>query len=125
MFPNIPAGRENPLDRKQLRWLLILLAVIMVALVAVVVRKQGQSDRLAPISVVENGKNMTPAPTEAEIQAQLDALAKRDAKSLSPLPTEAEIKKQLEMLAREDKKNPAPKPTQEEIQKQLEMLSKQ
>ncbi len=126
MFVDRPIG--DSLKRKQLKWLLATFTAVMVVLVLVYVFTQNRAmDADTPVLVKTGGEAgaVSTKPTEADIQKQLEILAKEDAENPAPKPTEADIQKQLEALAVEDAKNPAPKPTQEEIAKQLEMLSKQ
>jgi len=125
MFVDKPVGVQNPLDRKQLKWLLGILTAVVVGAVVWYAVLQGRSSTLAPVvSEPKNAAGMSVKPTPEDIQKQLEILAKEDTENPVPKPTEADIQKQLEVLAKEDSKNPTPKPSQEEIQKQLEMLSK-
>ncbi|MBP9751432.1 MAG: hypothetical protein KBD19_01050 [Candidatus Moranbacteria bacterium] len=124
MFVDRPLG--DPLKRKQLKWLLLVLGVIMIIAILLL------SFRLMKEPVQDPAQPMSPdkgtaqgKPTQEDVQKQLEMLAKEDAANSAPKPTQEEIQKQLEALAAEDAKNPAPKPTQEEIAKQLEALSKQ
>lgn len=122
MFVDKPIG--DPLKRKQLKWLLIILGVVMVVAVLVYVFMQSSMSGTAN-QPVKNDMTASEKPTQEEIQKQLDMLAAEDAKNPTPKPTQEEIEKQLEALAAEDAKDPTPKPSQEEIEKQMEMLSKQ
>lgn len=121
MFVNKPIG--DPLKRKQLKWLLAALGVVLVLAVLVLSFRLMREPAQTPTQPVS--EKVQANPTQEEIQKQLEVLAKEDAENPTPKPTEADIQKQLEALAVEDAKNPAPKPTQEDIQKQLEALSKE
>ena len=97
MFVNKPIG--DPLKRKQLKWLLAALGVVLV------------------LAVLLLSFRLMQTPTQTSVQPTSEKVSEK--------PSQEDIQKQLDALAKEDVKNPAPKPSQEDIRKQLEALSKQ
>lgn len=121
---------QHPLERKQLKWLLVGLLVVVVGIVIIAVIAQGRStNRLGgnpPALTDQSAASMKP--TQEEIHAQLDKLAEHPEGGGTASLTEEEIHAQLDALAKTDENSRSEsvsvQPTQEEIQKQLEALSR-
>ncbi len=129
MFTDTPTGSQHPLERKQLKWLLAGLLVIVVAIVVMVVIGQDRSaNQSADLSMPTGQSVVSTVPTQEDVRAKLDALAEHPEGSGAAPSTGEEVRAQLDALAKTDGnvggENIPVKPTQEDVQKQLEVLSK-
>lgn len=102
MFANIPVGKaRNPLNRPQLKWLLVALGVVVVIAIVFLFSESMKKAVSVPEQTISGNGDDRMKPAQDEIRKRLEDLAAADAANLVSKPSQDEIRKRLETLAKE------------------------
>ena len=100
MFVDIPAGYQGTISPKWFRFLVALLVILIIVLAVLVYRNRYPSVSSTGSVSVSSGPDTDAERRASEIRKQLDGIAKRDAGRPTPAPTAADIQAQLDTIAK-------------------------